>query len=954
MRKTLLLCLAFITVTSINAQLLTWTPNFAKDNDNIAITVDATKGNQGLLNFAGPVYVHTGVITSTSTSQTDWKYSKFAWGTANVAAQATSAGTNKWTYTITGGIRAFYGVPTGETILRIAILFRDAAGNLVQRNEDATDMYVPVYDNNLAVRFTAPPLQPKYTLIPETINITAGNTLPVTGIASTASNMKLYFNGTAIQTATNVTTINALPTVTSGNQQLVVEAITTSPAATKRDTINFFVAGGVNIAPLPAGVREGINYINATTATLVLFAPGKNRVSVISEFPSGSWNETAANQMNKTPDGNYWWITVNGLISGQIYAYQYLVDGVLKVADPYTEMVLDQNDQFISATTFPGLKPYPTGLTTGIVSTLQTNAPTFSWTSTAYTRPDKRNLVVYELLLRDFVLAHDFTTLKDSLNYFKRLGINAIELMPINEFEGNESWGYNPDFYFAQDKYYGTKTKLKEFIDAAHNNGIAVIMDIAMNHATGEAPQAKLYWNSATNQPAANNPWMNQTATHPFSVFNDFNHENTATKYLVNRVVEHWLTEYKIDGFRWDLSKGFTQFNSGNNVTLMGNYDLSRINIWKRIYDEMQSKAAGSYCILEHFADNQEEKELVAHGMLLWGNLVGAYTQTAKGFVANSDMGGITHTSRGWPTPSLVGYGVSHDEERTMYNTVLSGNSNATYNTRLIPTALQREEMLAALHLTVPGPKMIWQFAELGYDYSINTCTNGTVNNACRLDKKPIRWDYLNDANRKKLWDTYAMLNNLRKLKPLAFTDGTIEYSTNGAVKWFKITHSSLKMLVVANIDIIEQTATVSFPTAAFYYSYLKNTGLTASGLTQNLVLAPGEFHVYLDQNLTGAVITAIGNVPNNALNMVTTVLPNPINSNAVLQYDLPENGKLNIAVLNMHGQTLGTLENGFKTKGKYTQNLNTNSFLCSNLASGVYLLKITLNNKTKTIKIII
>ena len=60
--------------------------------------------------------------------------------------------------------------------------------------------------------------------------------------------------------------------------------------------------------------------------------------------------------------------------------------------------------------------------------------------------------------------------------------------MPFNEFEGNNSWGYNPDFFLAPDKYYGTKNSLKEFIDSCHSKGIAVIMDIALNHATGLMP----------------------------------------------------------------------------------------------------------------------------------------------------------------------------------------------------------------------------------------------------------------------------------------------------------------------------------------------------------------------------------------------------------------------------------------------------------------------------------
>jgi hypothetical protein len=551
MKRILLLLCVFLFAKFCRSQLLIWTPDFPKDNDNITITVDATKGNQGLLGFAGNVYVHIGVITSLSTSPSNWRYSKFNWGSTESAALATPAGTNKWSYTISN-IRTFFGVPAGETIQKIAILFR--AGNctdcLAQRNADQSDMYVPVYNNDLAVRYGLPLMQPLYTPIAEPINKMVGENISVRAVASGTSNMKLSLNGDVIQTANNVTSISASPPLSvAGNQTLVAEAV--SGAVTKTETINFFVANAPAIAALPSGVRDGINYeAGNTSVVLVLYAPGKNRVSVIGSFPGGSWIEQTTNQMTKTPDNNYWWIRITGLTPGTEYAFQYLVDGQLKVADPYSEKILDPwNDGTIPTSTYPNLLPYP-AQTSGIVSVLQTNAPAYNWQVSNFSRPDKRGLIIYELLLRDFLAAHDWKTLRDTLNYFKRMGINAIEIMPFNEFEGNNSWGYNPDFFLAPDKYYGTKNNLKEFIDSCHSKGIAVIMDLALNHATGLCPLAALYWNNVTNQPAVNNPWFNVTATHPYNVFNDFNHESLATRYFTSRVVEHWLTEYKLDGFR--------------------------------------------------------------------------------------------------------------------------------------------------------------------------------------------------------------------------------------------------------------------------------------------------------------------------------------------------------------------------------------------------------------------
>src|SRR6266498_5297015 len=164
MKRMLLLTIATVAGFVLNAQLLTWSPPFPKENDpsqTLVITTDATKGNQGLLNYSPTtdVYVHIGVITTSSTSSADWKHSLFTWGTTTAAANAPFAGTNKWQFTITGSLRTFFNVTDpNEIILKIAILFRNGKGSNAQRNADGGDMYVPVYGNTLAVRIDQPPL----------------------------------------------------------------------------------------------------------------------------------------------------------------------------------------------------------------------------------------------------------------------------------------------------------------------------------------------------------------------------------------------------------------------------------------------------------------------------------------------------------------------------------------------------------------------------------------------------------------------------------------------------------------------------------------------------------------------------------------------------------------------------------------------------------------------------
>ena len=862
MKKICLLLSVLTIAINVPAQrLLSWTPEFPVDNSNLVMTVDCTKGNQGLLNYEGGnsanIYVHVGVITNLSTGPTDWRYVKFTWGTPDVNAHATPLGSNKYQYTITN-VRSFFGVPAGETIRKVCVIFRNASGSQKQVNSDGSDMYNPVYGNSeYAVRLNLPPFEPRYIPWIEPINVNVGGSISITGVASANSNLTLKLNGNTIQTASGANTISATPTITTAcTQQVFLEG--NNGSGTVKDSFSFYIPPTVTVAPLPAGTVEGINYgANNTSATLVLYAPGKNNVVLLGDF--SNWAVLCANQMNKTPDGNYFWITLTGLVPGTEYAYQYLVDNSIRIADPYAQKVLDpDNDQYIDAVTYPNLKPYPVGLTTGIVSILQTAEPPYNWQVPNFTRPDKRNLVVYELLIRDFTAQHSYQSLIDSFNYLKNLGVNAIELMPINEFDGNESWGYNPSFYFAPDKYYGTKNKLKEFIDKCHQNGIAVILDVVYNHCTGNAPQAKLYWNSVTNQPAANNPWLNVTAPHPYSVFNDFNHTSTATQYLVQRSLNHWLTEYKVDGFRFDLAKGFTQTQT--NTTTVENYDATRVANLKRYYDGTIANFPGTYMILEFLGTlpSQEEQEYAAYGFMLWGNNNAVYNQCTMGYASNSDISAIVYSDpkKGFNNPAEVGYMESHDEERTMYKNLTFGNSSGSYNVKILATALARQEAAAAVFFTVPGPKMIWQFGERGYDIPL---TFGGSNVA----PKPPHWEYMNVPERKHLYDVYKSIIALRLNNPAIFNNTTFSYDFNnggGLNKLFQIADPSpagLKVTVVANMDVVAQTRTVTFQSTGNWTNYISNgTGTGVNGATgvnfslgaaaQTITLQPGEYHIYL------------------------------------------------------------------------------------------------------------
>jgi len=958
MKRLLLYCLAACCSLTLKAQLLTWTPAFPKETDNITITVDATKGNQGLMGFTGNVYVHLGAITTLSTGPGDWLHAPFTWGSTDAAALATPAGANKWQFTINNP-RTFFSLAAGESLKAIAILFRqgNCTSCLAQRNSDGSDMYVPIYTSALAVRIDVPASQPKYVRVPEPQTWTIGSAVSITANANKPSALKIYHNGVQVAQATAAQTLSASSTVTAyGNQQLIAEA--NDGTTTTRDTVNIFVSPAASpVAALPAGVRDGINYEPGdTSATLVLRAPGKTRAFVIGDFTG--WQQTIGGLMNKTADGKFFWLRIHPLTAGTEYGYQFVVDDTLKVADPYTEKILDpSNDGSITSATYPNLKPYPTGQTTGIVSVLQTAAPAYTWTATGYTRPDKRGLVIYEMLARDFVGTHNWKTIGDSLNYLKKLGINAIELMPVNEFEGNVSWGYNPNFYFAPDKYYGPANTFKAFVDSCHKRGIAVIMDIALNHSFGSSPMVQLYWDAANSRPAANNPWFNPVAKHAYNVGFDMNHESLDTRYYMSRVVEHWLQQYRVDGFRFDLSKGFTQNqtcdNNGNNCneSAMALYDASRVAIWKRYYDTVQAKSPNAYAILEHFAQNTEEIELSNYGMMLWGNLNYNYAQASMGYNTDWDFSYGIYTVRGWTKPHLVTYMESHDEERIVYKNINFGNmSNSSYPVKDTTIALKRMELNAALFFTIPGPKMIWQFGELGYPYSINDCGNGTIDNGCRTSPKPIRWDYLADPRRKSVYDVYSKLINLR-FHPWyrdAFITGTIDRSLDGAIKWVKVASGdSSQLLAIGNFDVVNRSGTITFPTAGTWFDYLNNSTFTATGAGQTISLQPGEYHVYVNRNVNNLSTTPVTDIAGTNAAFDVRLYPNPAPLTFTVAVQLPQSDNLEIELYNALGQPVGILYNGFLGRGGHQLELKR-----KNSAKGLYYLRLKTRSGEKTVPV--
>ena len=710
-------------------------------------------------------------------------------------------------------------------------------------------------------------------------------------------------------------------------------------AIDKKYQAEVFVPDPLVTKKLPEGVDYGINYNADGSVTFVLYDKDTAGQSHKYCYIVGDWN----NWERKTEGSMYydgskgcWWITLDGFDKDKEYRFQYRLGNTsgsdLYISDPYTEIVYDQwNDQYIE-----GVPAFPAGAKQ-LVSAFQINKPAFNWQHKDFKVDDKNDLVIYEMLFRDFTTSQDIAGAMAQLDYIENLGVTAVQLMPVQEFDGNLSWGYNPNHWFALDKYYGTREEYKAFIDECHARGLAVIIDVVYNHATGSHPWAKMWWNG--DRTAANNPWFNEYAKHPYNVYHDMNHENPMVKEHVKRSLEYLLTEYDVDGFRFDLTKGFTQKDTGGDngdVAAWGRYDQSRVDILTGYADHIWSVNQDAVVIFEHLSDDNEEKALADYGIQLWRNVNHEYRTAVTGGTGNFSR--MYSTA---PFGGFVGYMESHDEERLCYGAgadassvtwgviglgddwnndktmskdgaffsvknvtakandrfkirkagewndafnygastdnfkltvgqgyvMTNGNSSkdmyisaaGTYDIYFsletetvwlmkagerpadpsagpgetedaLTVAMRRAGASAAFFLTVPGPKMIWQFGEIGYDYSID------YND--RTGEKPVVTDkYMAEPARKALYDTYAALLKFRRENPRFFDkDAKFEWTPSGAVKKITCSVDGKAFHVVGNFG--KTTTTVNIPEGQWKDYMNDNTSFTQGSVT----LKEGEF----------------------------------------------------------------------------------------------------------------
>lgn len=855
---------------------VTVSPTMPRDNEAITITLDASST---ALAGATSVYCHAGVAV-TSSDLTAFDHVTGNWGQDDGVGQMTDVGGDIWQLTIPSS-RAYFTVPTTDDIFGLNFLFRNADGTVVE-DQGGLNYNAPT-DPGAYFTIDSPAAEVTVAEVNTAValNVTASEA-PTSWTVDEIDNAgtSIQTVGTGGATLTYSITINA---TTPATRQYRITAQFVSGTKTKE--ISIVTHNPVVEAPRPAGMEPGINYHtnDATKATLILHAPTYTRyykhpqgqpplltgtntteefdvVYVLGDF--NNWTVSEAYKMARDRDGydpntgidadgdgdrgDYWWIELTGLVPGQEYVFQYLLDDGTQVADPYTHKVSDSEDIQIDSTRYPNLIAYPMQAQDR-ASVLQTAQPDYVWTAPPFVKPTTNELNIYELHFRDFTEEGTYLSAIEKLDYIKALGINAIHVMPVSEFEGNSSWGYNPNFYFAADKYYGTADDLKTFIDECHKREIQVFNDLVLNHAFYSNVMARMYWNDVDNKPANDNPWFNpdhkMVADQAGWWGADWNHESEHTQRMVDRAIDYWLQEFKFDGYRFDFTKGIGQTTPDPSDPWASTYDQDRIDLLLRLANGMWNRNPGTVIIFEHLANSSEDAVLADAGILMWSG-AGHHNQI-KNFQlgwngADIYTSGI-FTAQGFTFANWMSYMESHDEERQAYEIMNFGTKAGGYTTEEV---VDRLKLGTSFNLLFPGPRMIWQFGEVAYDVPINF--NG------RTGEKPVRWDYYFDDHRHELWRLMSQCLHLRNTTDLYAT--TPDYGNTGSTagvtvpRYMKLHDGNGKhVIVIANLDPDNPTTiNPGYPSTGTWYRYngdptIDGTTYTVSSATDSYTLQASE-----------------------------------------------------------------------------------------------------------------
>ncbi len=454
--------------------------------------------------------------------------------------------------------------------------------------------------------------------------------------------------------------------------------------------------------PLPGAVeRDG-------TVTFTLYAPNKRSVHLVGDF--NDWDRSA-DVMEQVAEGL--WSTSKELPRGA-FGYQFLIDGGLRICDPYARFIEDQpGDQPPRAVVRPGSDPY-------------------RWQHDDWSRPRFEDLVLYELHIADFTPQRDFREAVERLDYVRDLGVNCLELMPIFGVRKNTGWGYTPTHFFAPNDDYGGPDELRWLIDEAHGLGMGVVLDMVLAHTGEDHPFNRMY-------PYEQSPWYGEgpEGGNAFAL-PQLDYDQPATRRFVTDVLEYWLRDYHVDGFRFDYLSNIGTTQSGHGIpTLCSAARSVRPDAWligEHLPEDPVEMIAADMNGAWHVRFSYAIKALLCEGPI--ESYHPDRFEEAVRTLDPADQGYDEYPR------CMVNYLESHDEERVVLEVVEAGFDEET--------ARRKSALGATVLMTAVGEPMLYHGQAWGHAMPKN------------MDHNYIRWETLESPGGKGLRDHYAHLIRLR------------------------------------------------------------------------------------------------------------------------------------------------------------------------------------------------
>ncbi len=676
--------------------------------------------------------------------------------------------------------------------------------------------------------------------------------------------------------------------------------------------------------PVPTGVTDGVN-INGNTVTIALYAPFKDFVAI-----KGSWNQDFPNgELMKLSGDTLWWYQTE--LPDGTFSYQYNLEGEKTIADPWSKDVLWVD---------PG-GGWESGNYSHAKTIFEIGAVPFTWTDYNFVRPVQEDVIVYELHVGDFRgIEGEIGTYQDIIQklnegYFTELGVTAIELLPVNEFEGSNSWGYNPTFYMAPETTYGTPDELKELVDTAHQHGIAILMDVVFNHMWGSAPLFQLY------QPIDNYdfddhnydqcPYFhNQESQWGYKLehWHEVNGRSYRSWKHITDVLLTWIYDYHIDGFRFDHTAGIGWGEDANGASyyadLLDDIDPSLILIAE---EDNPSKinttdfdAGWDYSYHHTIFDNLMEIYLSIY------NLQSHFQWWSQSY--------SEHTGP-------LNYAESHDEPRLIYEAI-------NYQGMTIDDAALKTKLGAVALLTGTGTPMIYHGQEFGQS-GTSRDPNGHV------IPQPLQWENLNSDWGNDIFTHYKRLLWLRNNRGVIRGPNLEVMSVNNSQKYITMKRHDdtlgQTVFIVMNFNSSAQTiSNLGFPYAGDWFEFTLDEVLhTNDGSYANYEIPASTARVYTNykdwedlsvDDLVRPIPFEFNLEPN---------YPNPFNPVTVISYQLSADSDVSLQIYNVKGQIIKTLLNKTQRPGFYSVNWKPN-----NLPSGVYFCKLVQGSHSSTQKLIL